>query len=461
MKKILLPIIFILVTTICNAQWVVLGTGTDPIHFNATINCIVADGSGNVYAAGQFTDANDKTYVAKWDGTSWSELGVGVNALNTNFQINAIAIDKQGYIYVGGQFDDTTGKSYVAKWNGTKWSTLGTGNNALNANDEIAAITIDDSGNVYVGGMFTDTNNNHYVAKWNGTSWKELGTLNSNNSVSANSNIFSLATDHANNIYAAGGFTINTSGVYTNIYGVYYSYVAKWDGTSWSEVGTGANALNAKEAIWSITTDDSGNIYAGGLFADANRHIYVAKWDGTTWSELEGSNALTGNSISSIVVDDSGNVYAAGELVDTSGNYYVAKWNGTSWSNLGTGSSRLSPHYSISALTTNKYGNVYEAYGIYVAKYSPAGDTSGTTDISNPVNSSSLTVYPNPNNGQFTVNLPAAAQVTIYNTLGELIVTENLPKGKQAINLTNKPAGVYYLKANSTTGQQVVKLVVE
>ena len=79
----------------------------------------------------------------------------------------------------------------------------------------------------------------------------------------------------------------------------------------------------------------------------------------------------------------------------------------------------------------------------------------------NPVNPTSLTVYPNPSAGQFTVNLPEAAQVTIYSTLGDLIVTENLPKGKQPLNLINKPAGVYYLKANSSNGQQAVKLVVE
>ncbi len=93
-------------------------------------------------------------------------------------------------------------------------------------------------------------------------------------------------------------------------------------------------------------------------------------------------------------------------------------------------------------------------------KYKPETTTS-VTAIINPLGSPSLTVYPNPGNGQFTVDLPETTELSIYNTLGALVVTENLPKGKQALNLYNKPAGVYFLKTNSNGQQQVVKLVVE
>ena len=94
-------------------------------------------------------------------------------------------------------------------------------------------------------------------------------------------------------------------------------------------------------------------------------------------------------------------------------------------------------------------------------KYTPSDTIASVTATINPVASSFLTVYPNPGNGNFTVDLPEAAQVSVYSILGDLIVTENLPKGKQPLSLTNKPAGVYYLKATSSSGQQTVKLVVE
>ena len=121
---------------------------------------------------------------------------------------------------------------------------------------------------------------------------------------------------------------------------------------------------------------------------------------------------------------------------------------------------------------TDKKGNLwlfggYENSFIYPSgfyndlwRYSPSLQ-GGILATINAVKAIPLPVYPNPSNGNFTVDLPETTQLSVYNTLGELIVTENLPKGKQALNLANKPVGVYYLKANSNNGQQAVKLVVE
>ena len=69
------------------------------------------------------------------------------------------------------------------------------------------------------------------------------------------------------------------------------SYVAKWDGTTWSELGTGTNALNADDWIFSVCSDRYGNIYTGGLFTDTSltyidsldtsyyHPVYVAKYN--------------------------------------------------------------------------------------------------------------------------------------------------------------------------------------
>ena len=108
-------------------------------------------------------------------------------------------------------------------------------------------------------------------------------------------------------------------------------------------------------------------------------------------------------------------------------------------------------------------GQVGNTFADGLWKYNPdlTDTTTSITATINPLSFPSLTVYPNPSNGNFTVDLPETTQLSVYNTLGELIVTENLPKGKQALNLNNKPAGVYFLKTNSNGQQQVVKLVVE
>ncbi len=75
---------------------------------------------------------------------------------------------------------------------------------------------------------------------------------------------------------------------------------------------------------------------------------------------------------------------------------------------------------------------------------------------------SPLLLYPNPNDGQFIIELPLACQVTIYTTLGVTLVNEFMQKGKQPINLSTTSSAMYYLKAlNSNNKQQVIKFVID
>ena len=107
-------------------------------------------------------------HVSKWNGTSWSEMGTGANGLNGNSTINSIITDAAGNVYAAGQFTNAANKNYVARiWTGSNWVELGTGANALNANSRIVSMIIDAAGNIYAAGDFSNATN-QYVAKWNG-----------------------------------------------------------------------------------------------------------------------------------------------------------------------------------------------------------------------------------------------------------------------------------------------------
>ena len=81
--------------------------------------------------------------------------------------------------------------------------------------------------------------------------------------------------DAAGNLYAGGFFT--TAG------GVSANYIAKWDGSSWSALGSGIDNL-----VLALAVDGAGNLYAGGSFTTAGGVIAnnIAKWDGSGWSAL-------------------------------------------------------------------------------------------------------------------------------------------------------------------------------
>jgi hypothetical protein len=110
--------------------------------------------------------------------------------------------------------------------------------------------------------------------------------------------------------------------------------IAKWDGSSWSGLGSGMDWVNN----WVLALAVSGSdLYAGGPFtmAGGSAANYIAKWDGSSWSVLgSGMDWL----VSALAV--SGNdLYAGGVFTNVGGIRVsnIGKWNGSSWSALGSG----------------------------------------------------------------------------------------------------------------------------
>lgn len=126
----------------------------------------------------------------------------------------------------------------------------------------------------------------------------------------------------------------------------------------WKQLGvTGFN-----QPVYTITSDDSGNIYAGGSFTNSSGDTYVAKFTKSTglWSEL---GTLGGNGIIlDIKVDKSGNVYATGGfsdgMINTIGSKYVAKFDKLTglWSEFGTG---IDANGNINTIAIDDSGYVY------------------------------------------------------------------------------------------------------
>ena len=422
-KKLLFSLSFLCIMSASNCQWLNLGNNS----FFA--EAIAVDDTGNVYAGGYFTDSSGNEYVAKWNGEKWIELGTGNNALNANEMIKVITIDGKGNIYAAGHFSDSSGKNYVAQWNGTKWSQLGADSNECSSYNAINSILVDDSGNVYtnVGNILGTVFN---VEKWNKTGWSYVGD---SNSLNANSFIGPVVLDKYGNIYTAGNFMDNNG----------KQYVAKWDGVRWSELGgMGINALNANSLIITLVLDDTGNVYVAGNFTNADGYFYVAKWNGQTWAELgNGTTALNANSwINSMAFDKSGNLYVVGHYTNNNQYSYVAKWDGIGWSALDT----TNEFIEIYTIAIDNSNNIYVS-GLTeemncVARYSLAN----VTNIANSTTTNStINAYPNPTNGSITINTPESGQISIYNTLGEAIVTQNLQVGNANISLDRVPTGIY------------------
>jgi hypothetical protein len=162
------------------------------------------------------------------------------------------------------------------------------------------------------------------IAGWNGA-WFALG---GGTNVGVNSRVFDIKTS-GGNVYAGGGF-ITAGGIPAN-------YIAKWNGTNWSALGSGLN-------YWVDAIAVSGDeVYVTGPFTMAGGKAAhtIAKWNGTSWSALgSGLNHHWGGGIGSLEVI--GREVYVGGLFSMAGEVSasnIAKWNSltSTWSALGSG----------------------------------------------------------------------------------------------------------------------------
>jgi hypothetical protein len=125
-----------------------------------------------------------------------------------------------------------------------------------------------------------------------------------------------------------GGPALYAGGWFTSAGGVAANRTAKWDGSSWSALGSGMN-----DVVHSLAAHDDGGgpaLYAGGWFTSAggvaaNR---IAKWDGFGWAPLGSGLSDTASVLCSHDDGGSPRLYAGGSFMMAfdSGDSFLASW---------------------------------------------------------------------------------------------------------------------------------------
>ncbi|MBL9148262.1 MAG: hypothetical protein JNM94_06155 [Phycisphaerae bacterium] len=321
--------------------WVALG-GT----FSGFVKALVElEGSGasrsTLVAGGSFASAPGGVpamRIASWDGSSWTATGPGIKG-----SVVAVAVFDDGTgegpaLYAAGTFrgaGDASSAERIARWNGYTWTPLGAG-----VDGAVTALRVFDDGNgggpaLYVAGFFASAGGvpASRIARWNGSSWSSLGS-GLTGAVAYTLEVYDDGTGLGPRLFVGGNFT-KAGGITVN-------RVAAWDGKSWSTLGSGMNGT-----VWSMAAVNVGTsgtaLFVGGDFTTAGGApaTRIARWDGTGWSPVgTGVDA----SVRALAEFDTGDgsgasLFAGGNFTSAGGASVgrVARWDGSRWTAVGVG----------------------------------------------------------------------------------------------------------------------------
>lgn len=379
-----------------------------------------------LYLGGNFTNIDgDAAYgLAVWGGSSYTDRNT---TLVDGIGVNGFGVYQGKLMAVGAFFHGFYGPGFVAEWDGTDF--VGE-QYRLNSN-VYDILTVGDE--FYVVGNFDEFEGTIYrhVAKFNGSNYETVGEG------------FDLPISdliYYNGYVTAGGGNGDN--------------LTYFNGANWADIGTNGPA-GANLAIF------QDELYAIGCFDDAvdGTAKYIAKWDGTAWSDV-GGGLDGGYNCARAILATSSYLYVAGQFTSAGGVAVnnIARWDGTTWSAMGDGI----PDQIINCLAIYEdhlyAGPTAQDFSNYLWKYSE--EVTGIEDQT-VVQQYELNVFPNPATQQITFE---CEQELINNTLqisdlaGRIILELQIVQNNTTVPVTNMANGIYVAKVvgdNTITAEQI------
>lgn len=445
-----------------NHNWQGFGSGKS-FGLSEGINTIFYDSIDDIlYAGGHFVTINDTIFspcVTFWDGTKWNGLDSG--AYNWVHAITRY----QDKIYVGGQFKsvdyDNVPAIGIATWDGNQWDSLPI---PLNIGSQVHGFKTYNN-ELYVFGGF-DTIGNvamNSLAKWDGNQWSDVFNFPYLTYFPSIQGIVDVEFCHGN-IYAGGEFYNSAT---TNI-----RDIVMYDGINWKALGTPPGMYGGINRVHDMEVYQGDLYVVGSIYKSAgNVGNFIQRWDGNQWHEVGGS--LWGTQARCLLARNE-YLYVGGEFgwagEDTIPAYSLARWDGKQWCAYDSyidGSVGDIEFYRDTMIIAGGFITIAGDTMMKIAKYTGGnwvdycGKKYGEEEAEEEIIANPFSLYPNPNNGIFTLETTnfENTTVTVYNITGQLILKGMLSQPFTTINLSEFSKGLYFLKVETPSETITEKIV--
>lgn len=302
--------------------------------------------------------------IVKWDLTTrtWSALPLITNVqvqdgitYTDTLTISSLAVLK-GSLYAQAEFG---GSVYQLMGTSTTWKAM------PRTSSFNKGLWTDEGGNF----LFA-LDSLHRLCRTAELNWTKLGDA----AIQSNDNL-SLVIDKNNILYIGGNFT--------KIGNTPVNYLAKWDGTKWSDAGNSLTYSDMTpsgiiEGCNTLAFDSNNRLYAGAAFSKAGTTTTtaIARWNGSQWASSESGTEEGDYMIRNPYGSQSGSNKLCSKLVfDKKSNYMYAfcpfgifryytktftppSVSATTWTSLGK-VALDTEGASINAMTTDNDNNLY------------------------------------------------------------------------------------------------------
>ena len=430
-------------------------------------NSVSLSSDGNIVAVAApkpyFSDEISKVYIYQNNSGEWQQVGNPlIGDPGAYFGDNSVSLSSDGNIVAVGAAGGNTGsKVRIYENNSGVWEQIG---NDINGQSSLRfSVSLSSDGSkvaIGLNGTSSDYPGKVRIYQNNFGVWEQIGS--DIGLMGFESSVLSVSLSSDGNIVAYGttaNGTTNKVRIYENNSGV------------WQQIGSDLSEVDLFGKSVSISSD--GSIVAvgapKGYFFDVKGKVYIYQNISGEWQQI--GDPLIGDNFgdrfgNSVSLSSDGNIVAVGAPADTVGKVRIYENNSGVWEQISTTINGVHFNtyfgYTVSLSSDgsilaggepNKYEN--GTYLGYVRIYDLTVILSSDDFIL-----SQFSLYPNPAKNQFTIQLNNTSileQVTIYNTLGQQVLTsKNL-----VLNTSNLASGSYIVEITANTGKASKKLIIE
>ncbi|PBQ34029.1 hypothetical protein CNR22_20350 [Sphingobacteriaceae bacterium] len=354
-------------------------------------------------------------FIGRWNGISWDSV---------NFKPRGDIWFSDVYnneLYVAGSFDTIGGiaSNCISKYDGNQWYNIG-----HPVKDNLVTAMKVFKGVPYIAAQITEQSSSANISYYDGAKWVPW---------------VGVSGDVAK--YVAGMTVIDSMlyvyGRFNSIAGTNCRGLAAYNGKNWYGFGSGLSN-SGWETIKSVKKIN-GEIYAMGVFNyiegignPTSEPLYtnIAKFDGQKWCLFSppSDNEING------LIEYNNDVYLFGAIKKMGNDSVLGflKWNGG-----------------------NTVTECSQDVGIYMS----------TVGIRESINKSNMNIYPNPVKDKLKLDFSGfetnKITLQLINSLGQTVCSFDNSIQYKEIDLSNFPAGLYYLKVQDGNKHKVFKILKE